>query len=61
MQKALSTLPWVEVTSIRGNTGNQTVRFGFKDAKSWDEQSVRNAIEGNTNFKTGKVLEQPIK
>ena len=46
------------MTSIRGNTDNQTVRFGFKDVKSWDEQAVRDAIEKNTNFKVGKVLEK---
>lgn len=56
MQKALSTLPWVEQDSIRASTSKQTVTIPFRDPKSWDEKAVRDAIENIAKFKTGKVL-----
>ena len=43
---------------MRASTSKQTVTVAYKDPKSWDEQAVRDAIEKNTNFKVGKVLEK---
>lgn len=43
---------------MRASTTRQQVTFGFKDAKDWDEEAVRQAIESQTSFKVGKVLER---
>ena len=59
MQKALSTLPWVEQDSIRASTSKQQVTFGFKDKANYNEQEVRDAIEKIAKFKTGKILAGP--
>ena len=59
MQKALSTLPWVEQDSIRASTSKQQVTFGFKDKAEYNEQEVRDAIEKIAKFETGKILAGP--
>ena len=43
---------------MRASTSKQTVTVAYKDPKSWDEQAVRDAIEKNTNFKVGNVLDK---
>ena len=58
MQKALSTLPWVEQDSIRASTSKQQVTFGFKDKAAFDEQAVRAAIDAK-GYRTGKILAGP--
>jgi hypothetical protein len=56
---ALSTLPWVEKDTIKGDTDRQQVRFAVKDKESFDLAAVKKAIEGKTNFKVGKVVSGP--
>ncbi len=41
---------------MRASLSKQTVTVVYKDPKSWDEQAVRDAIEKNTNFEVGKIL-----
>ena len=59
MQKALSTLPWVEQDSLRASTSKQQITFGFKDKAKWNEDELRKAIETKTPFTTGKILAGP--
>ena len=59
MQKALSTLPWVELDQMRASTSQQTVTVAFEDKSKWDEQAVRDAIEKKAGFQVGKVLSGP--
>jgi hypothetical protein len=59
VRKALSTLPWVEKASIKPDTTRQRVSFAVKDKKSFNLDEVKEAIEGKTSFKVGKVLKEP--
>jgi hypothetical protein len=55
VRKALSTLPWVEADSIRPNVSRQQVRFGYNNKEDFNLDEVKEAIEGSTKFKVGKV------
>ena len=59
MRKALSSLPWVDRDSIKPDTSNQQVTFGFKNKDDFDLDAVKKAIEGKTEFTVGKVVEGP--
>ena len=59
MRKALSTLQFVEQASIKPDTNRQRVTFAVKDKKSFNLDQVKEAIEGKTPFKVGKVLKGP--
>ena len=61
MRQALSTLPWVEQGTIDPDVGKQQVTFAAKDKKRYKYEDVKQAIEGRTNFKVGKVLSGPVR
>ena len=58
MRKALATLPWVEKGSIKPDTDTQEVTFGFRKKDDFNYDQFKEAIEGKTDFKVGKVLHQ---
>ena len=58
MQKALSTLPWVEPGSVRGNVSDQTATFQVKQGEKCDEDALRKTIDTKTTFKMGNVLDK---
>jgi len=58
VRKALSTLPWVEKRSIKPDTDNQQVTFGYRNKDEFDYDAVKDTIEGQTNFKVGEILHQ---
>jgi hypothetical protein len=55
----LSTLPWVETTSIRPDTDAEQVTFGFREKGAFSLEEVRTAIETKTPFRVGKVVKGP--
>ena len=59
MQKALSTLPWVETGSVKGNVSDQTATFQVKQGEKWAEDELRKTIETKTPYTTGQILAGP--
>jgi hypothetical protein len=59
VRSALSTLPWVEKGTIKADVRRQQVRFAVKDEESFDLAEAKEAIEGRTNYKVGKVVSGP--
>jgi hypothetical protein len=51
-------LPWVEKDAIRPDTTRQRVTFGYHNEEDFNLDEVKEAIEGSTRFKVGKVLNQ---
>jgi hypothetical protein len=58
VQKALSTLPWVEEDTIVTDVRKQQARFAVKDKESFDLDAVKKVID-KAGFTVGEVLSGP--
>ena len=56
VQKALSTLPWVEPGSVKGDVSKQTATFQIKKGEKLDESELRETIDSKTGFEMGQIL-----
>jgi hypothetical protein len=55
----LKSLPWVEKDSIKPDIGKQQVTFAVKDKQSFKLEEVRKAIDGQTEYRVGRVISGP--
>jgi hypothetical protein len=58
-RSALSHVPWIKKDSIRADVKKQRVTFGFERKEDFNLDDVKKAIEGQTKFKIGEVVEGP--
>jgi hypothetical protein len=45
VQSAIATLPWVETSSIKTDSGKKQVKFTVKEAKEFDDKAVAAALK----------------